>query len=465
MPFRAGRAAAESGLRKELGLKDLVLAQVLCVVGSGWVGVAARLGRTHVVFWLAAMLMFYLPLAVVVIWLNALMPLEGGLYQWAKAGFGDFAGFITAWNLWVYAVIVLGAIAFMIPTEVAYMIGASGAWIASSRGAILVITGAVVAAITLVAIRGLDIGKWLHNTGSAMVLLAYAILLALPVWALWRGSLHHFEAIPLQWPRMDWFSFAVFGQMTVGALSGFEYVAILAGECRNPARSIGRSIIFSAPVIALMFILGTSTVLAFIGGRQIDLIGPIPQTMRAALGSTGIGGWIAPFGIFLLIGRGVASSSLIFTGLSRLPMTAGWDNLVPRWFSRLDPRRKTPVNSILFVAALAMLLILLSMLGVGEQEANQLLATASVAHYAIAYIGLFAIPLFGISALRQQIPLWVKIAAAAGALASTISLFITVYPIVNVVSRGEFAAKVCGVIVLSNAIGILIYRSAVRRTR
>ena len=77
--------------------------------------------------------------------------------------------------------------------------------------------------------------------------------------------------------------------MTVGALSGFEYVAILAGECRSAARTIGQSVMISAPVICLMFILGTSSVLAFVGGQPINVIGPIPQTMRAALGSTGVG--------------------------------------------------------------------------------------------------------------------------------------------------------------------------------
>ena len=80
--------------------------------------------------------------------------------------------------------------------------------------------------------------------------------------------------------------------MTVGALSGFEYVAILAGECRSAARTIGQSVMISAPVICLMFILGTSSVLAFVGGQPINVIGPIPQTMRAAFGSTGVApGW------------------------------------------------------------------------------------------------------------------------------------------------------------------------------
>ncbi len=91
------------GLKKEMGLGDLVLAQILCVVGSFWVGVAAKLGRAHAVFWLIAIALFYLPLAAVVIVLSRKIPLEGGLYRWAQQGFGDFLGFMTAWNLVVYA--------------------------------------------------------------------------------------------------------------------------------------------------------------------------------------------------------------------------------------------------------------------------------------------------------------------------------------------------------------------------
>src|SRR5947209_3005485 len=107
--MQQGRAAVErreTELRKEMGLRDLVLAQILCVVGSQWVGIAGKVGRAHLVFWLASMAMFYVPLAAVVIYLNRRMPLEGGLYQWARQGFGPMAGFLTVWNLWVYAVIV-----------------------------------------------------------------------------------------------------------------------------------------------------------------------------------------------------------------------------------------------------------------------------------------------------------------------------------------------------------------------
>jgi hypothetical protein len=52
--------ARSAGLRKELGLIDLVLMQILYVVGSSWVGTAAKLGSSHTVFWLLAIALYYL---------------------------------------------------------------------------------------------------------------------------------------------------------------------------------------------------------------------------------------------------------------------------------------------------------------------------------------------------------------------------------------------------------------------
>ena len=62
-----------------------------------------------------------------------------------------------------------------------------------------------------------------------------------------------------------------------GAFAGFEYVAIHAGECHDPVRSITRATIVAVPIIVLMFILGTSSVLGMIPVDDIDLIAPIPQ--------------------------------------------------------------------------------------------------------------------------------------------------------------------------------------------
>lgn len=61
---------SEHGLKRQLGLRDLVLAQVLCVVGSGWVGVAAELGRAQALTWVAAMLLFYFPALQHYLWVK-----------------------------------------------------------------------------------------------------------------------------------------------------------------------------------------------------------------------------------------------------------------------------------------------------------------------------------------------------------------------------------------------------------
>src|SRR5437667_6377473 len=87
-------------LKKELRLGDLVLTQILYIVGLTWIGYAGKLGPQNIVFWLAAVVFFYIPSGIVVIHLSQEMPLEGGLYQWAKLRFGGLAGFLVAFNLW-----------------------------------------------------------------------------------------------------------------------------------------------------------------------------------------------------------------------------------------------------------------------------------------------------------------------------------------------------------------------------
>ncbi len=94
-----------SALPKELGYLDLVLASILLVVIPDFFGAAVKAGSAHVVLWLIAILLFFIPQAFVVAHLNRLMPLEGGLYEWTRLAFNDGIGFLVAWNLWLYVVL------------------------------------------------------------------------------------------------------------------------------------------------------------------------------------------------------------------------------------------------------------------------------------------------------------------------------------------------------------------------
>jgi amino acid transporter len=452
-------------LRRELGLADLVLMQVVFVVGSAWVGTAAKLGPSQLVFWMLAILTYYLPQAAVVIYLNRRMPLEGGLYQWAKASFGEFVGFLVAWNLWVFAIVILASFYVMAGQNIAYLLGGSGPSSIASAGWYMPTVSVVLAVLlVVVAIRGLGLGKWFSNFGGVAQILTYIALIGLPILALSRGTLPRYRPFDTELPALSLFSLNIFGKMALGAMSGFEFVALMAGEAKRPERTIPQSVVIATPLIALMFILGTSTVLAFVPRDQIDLVSPIPQTLRAGVRGLGVASYIAPVLIALLLTRLLGAMNMMFAGNTRLPMVAGWDGLLPKWFTRLHPKSRTPVNSILFVGAITLALALGSLAGTGTQEAFQLLENAGGILYAMAYVALFAIPLFGARRLGWRPPLWLKLASASGLAVTILYSILSIFPIIDVPSWQMFALKVGGVVVGTNLLGAGIYTVAARRS-
>ena len=449
--------ARSAVFKKELGLFDLVLTQVVFVVGTFWVGWAARLGNEQNVFWILAIVTFYLPLAAAVIFLNRLMPLEGGLYQWAKLAFNDFVAFMVGWNLWVFAITILAGTGLVVTTSISYSIGPMAAGMRNNAWAIISVSFVLVIAMVIAATRGLALGKWVHNAGGLVHMVTFAILILLPLVVLTRAAGLEYRPFAVQFPTFSQFNVNVASKLALGALTGFEYIAILAGETRAPARNIGRSVVIAAPIIAAMFILGTSTVLAFVPRDQIDLIGPIPQVLSIGFRSFG---WVGTVGSIAILGitvRTIALMSIYFAGNTRLPMVAGWDRLLPGWFSRLHPKYKTPINSILFVGAVTLVLGLLSLTGVHAQEAFQLLDNTGGIFYALTYLALFAIPLFGMKALGVSAPWWLKIACASGFIVTLIYIRFAIVPITEVGSPLSFALKIATTVLVANVIGVTIY--------
>jgi amino acid transporter len=455
--------ARSAVFKKELGLFDLVLTQVVFVVGTFWVGWAARLGHEQNVFWILAILTFYVPLAVAVIFLNRLMPLEGGLYQWSKLAFNDFVAFLVGWNLWVFAITILAGVGLIVTTNISYAIGPRAAGMKDSRAIIMLISLGLVIGMVVAATRGLAFGKWIHNIGGVVHLTTFAILIVLPLIAFGAIIKGEYQPFALQFPTFSEYNINVASKLALGALTGFEYVAILAGETRSPARNIGRSVGIASPIIALMFILGTSSVLAFVPRDSVDVIGPIPQVLSIGFRSLG---WVGAIGSIAILGitvRSIALMSIYFAGNTRLPMVAGWDRLLPEWFSRLHPRYKTPFNSILFVGLVTMVLAVLSLTGVHAQEAFQLIDNAGGVFYALTYLVLFAIPLFGMKALGVRSPWWLKVACASGFLVTLIYIRFAIVPITEVGSPLLFAMKIVATVLIANAIGVTIY--ALRKKR
>ena len=457
--------ARSVGLRKELGLTDLVLMQIMYVVGAGWVGTAAKLGSSHTVFWLLAIIFYYLPQAAVVIFLSRLMPLEGGLYQWTSIALGRFAGFMLAWNLWAYAVLIGATFGVAIATNAAYLLSGSTARLSNVWWYTPIVSTLALVVVTIIAVFGLRVGRWVQDIGGAAHVLTFAALLIVPFVALAHGRSVAYHPLDVSAPKLTPYSLNIFGKMGLGALSGFEYIAIMAGETRSASRNITRSVLVAAPIIALMFILGTDSVIALVPRDRIDLVSPIPQTLSLGFEGTGAVKLIAPALILLLLLRHMGVVTMLFNGNTRLPLVAGWDNLLPSWFTRLHPRFRTPVNSILLVSAITIAFSLAGQIGVGVQEAFQLLENAAGILYAFTYLGLFAIPLFGAANLQRKPPLWLRIASASGFVMSLLYSTLSVFPIIEVASWRIFALKIITVILVANVIGVVIYLGGSRRSR
>jgi len=278
------------------------------------------------------------------------------------------------------------------------------------------------------------------------------IAVALPRWFHGTSAV---APIAFTFPAVSLLNLNLLGKMGFGALGGFDGVAIFAGECRSgdPATPIRRSVWLAAPLISLMFIAGTASVLTFVRPESIDLVAPMTQVLK--LGAPGL----VTASALLLIFSLLTQNALSFSAMIRLPMVAGWDHLLPSWFSRLDPRYRTPVGSLLFAGVVGVVISILANVGAGNQEAFQLLDNAGGILYAFVYLVMFVIPLTA----RGEKPSWpVSAAALSGFLMTLLYVVLSVFPIIDVQNPWVFTTKLLIVVAGLQSAGAAYYWRAMR---
>ena len=172
---------------------------------------------------------------------------------------------------------------------------------------------------------------------------------------------------------------------------------------------------------------------------------------------------MVPLVIVALLFSFVASMALTFAFTTRLPLVAGWDNLLPEWFGRLHPRRKTPTNSIVFVGAVAFALAIAGVVGAGQQEAFQLLQNCAGIFYALVYLAMFALPLAGRQRAIAKPPLWLQAASISGFVMTAMYLVLSLFPIIDVPHPWVFTAKVGGFILACQAGAVFLFYSYHRK--
>lgn len=457
----------EHGLKRELRLRDLVPMQLLLVIGVTWAGIAARQGSTHPAMWVMGVLFFFLPQVAVVTYCARLWPLEGGVYQWAKHAMGPLAGFLSAWNYGLYAVLLVSGIGIQAATSLSYALGPRAAWMADSRGLTFGLNVFLFGLMLAVNVPGMKLGKWVSYFGAGVMLVVTATLLLVLVWHPGATAAHPHVSpqrpFVLAWPVWTLMAINLYIKVAFNALSGLEQVAVFAGETKNAARSVMLSAWIAAPAVVVIYVLMTSSMLTYVPFDKIDLAGPIPQVLAAALvGGTGV--WLGRVMILGLMVFLIASYTMIMAETSRLPMVAGWDDVLPGWFTRLHPKYKTPVRSLAVIVGLSAVASVLASVGAGREEAFQVLQNSNQIMFGIYYCAMFGVPLAMAFRRAEVTPgVWILVSAVLGLGVTVAEVVLATVPIVEVNSTWGFAGKVALSALAVNLVGVGIYLRGTRR--
>ncbi|MCS7316565.1 MAG: APC family permease, partial [Bryobacteraceae bacterium] len=391
---------------------------------------AARAGPASLSLWVLAAALFFVPSALAVSRLSSRWPEQGGLYVWARRSFGDWHGFLCGWCYWLSNVFYFPNLLLAGLGMAAYLFGERGVALSENRTYLL--TGALVLlwAGALTNLAGLRIGKWTENLGGLATCAAGSLLLA-SGFAVWlRG-----KAAPIAgpwWPRWDWGTVNFWSQIAF-AFGGLELAAAMAGEIRDPARTVPRAAWLSGAAIAAFYLAGTVAMLILIPPGGASIITGLAQAGAAAsqvLGAAWLGRLLAA-----LVTLGVAGQlGAWLAGSARIPFAIGLDRYLPPAFARLHPRWGTPHVAILAQALACTVFLIAMQAGESPRAGYQSLVDMTVITYFIPFLYMF------LAAARQGL----RASAACGLAVTSLSIVVSLAPPAEAERPLLFTAKIVG---------------------
>ena len=378
-------SGASAGLKRELGLGDITLFAIACIVGVRWVPTAAHAGPGSITLWLLAALMLAVPLAIAVGTLSAKYPGAGGLYYWTRGDFGPWHGFLCFFVYWI-------GIAFWFPTAAmfymslaAYGLGPSYQHLADNR--VFLISASLVAIwIALFTnLIGMKIGKWTENIGASAtwaIAVVFAILAAI-VWSR-RGPATHLDIVP----KWSWDTLSLGAATIAYAMTGMEMAAMMGAEIRDPERTLRRAGWFASGFATFFYAGMTVALLILMTPERIDERYGMAQATETVAGLLRMP-WLPAAVAIMILFTGIGQFGGMGSSVSRLPFAVGADKLLPRAFSRIHPRWHTPHVSILVLGVVASALLVVFQMGDTLRAAYDTLVSMMVIAGFLPYIYIF----------------------------------------------------------------------------
>jgi amino acid transporter len=371
-----------------MGFRDLLLFYLVTGFTVRWIGGAASAGPGAVVIWLGAAALFYVPLMATVLELSSRYPNEGGCYVWSKRAFGDFAGFMTGWNYWVCNLPYFPGLFYFTAASALFIGGASWQGLTDSPAYYVVFSLAALALVVTLNVRGLEVGKWLHNIGAVGVWVPALVLLGL-AFVSWNrfGPATEFTAGSLV-PSTR-LKDIIFWSTIAFSLSGLESASMMGDEIRDPRRNIPRALLISGVLITLLYVLSTVAMLVALPRSEILSLQGFMLSIRQASERVGLAGVTGVTALLITLG-GLGQAGAWFAAGGRLPFVAGIDRFLPPVFGRLHPKYGSPHVSLLIQAAVAAVFIFLGQAGTTVKGAYDVLVSMSIIGYFIPYLFMFA---------------------------------------------------------------------------
>ena len=409
---------------KSLGLRDVVLMNIVAVVGMRWIARGARTGPASIPLWVLAWIAFFVPLALAVSALARKYPEQGGVYAWVRRAFGSGHGFLCGWCLWINNLFYFPSVLLFGAANLAAM----GGWTALGESrwysVTFVLIGIWIAAG--VSIVGLRWGKWLQNAGSLGVWIPAGLLIGCGALALTRfGSATPFTASTMVPDGALLDTIGLWSAMCF-AFSGFEITSLIGQEIKDPERTIPRGIFIAGAVTTLVYIAGSASVLVAVPVSSLKELSGITDAVKLVgerVGLTGLGALTGG----LLVLNALAGTASWTAGAARVPFAAGVDAAMPSAFARLHPRYRTPHVALIIQSLAASAIFLASVFftvagrSTSIQEAYDILVNLTILIYFVPYLYLFAAQV----KLLPGAPRW---PAALGFAATAISLALTFVP-------------------------------------
>lgn len=381
-------------LVRALKLRDLILFNLVAVLGLRHLGTTAKFGPGSLLMWLIAAVFFFIPQGLAVIELSSRFPKEGGIYFWTKHALGEGHGFLCGWCYWINNVLYYPNLLISAAVIATFIFGESGSSLSDNWAYVLPVTLGVLWIAVLMNVVGLGTGKWLQNAGGVGTYIPGLVLIALAVYgALTAPPANELSLATLKpdlnnLPALNLLASIAF------AFAGLELASTMGDEVENARRNLPRSIFISAPLIALAYIVGTAAVLWVLPNKDVNVVSGFLQAIKT--GTDNISptlAWVPPLCATLYTIGNLGSVGAWLIGPARVAFVIGLDRYFPKAFGAVHPRWHTPYVAILVQATLGTVFLLVSVLGKGTnvEDVYLILLDTQILIYFIPYLYLFIV--------------------------------------------------------------------------